>query len=129
MLRRVIQSLYSPRIVSGITVTSYTILLILGVDVLFALPDRPLIHWVPAIMMMIGALIGIPCAWIRGRKLARWELVFMPISIAGLLGGIVIEAHNIWTTSFAGHLLLYLGIIVLLIVILRWVYIRRTYNL
>lgn len=129
MWNTLIASLHEPRLVTGATISAYAVLLVLGFEVLFQLPKYHLIYWVPAFMMIVGALVGLPCAWLGGRQWARWELVFMPISIAGLSGGILIEATAIWSISFAGHVLIYLGLLVLIVVVARWVYIRRTYDL
>lgn len=127
--KQIKSSLKEPRLVTGATVAAYAVLLGLGLEVIFfAYKPNPM-YWLPAIMMFVGAWVGLPCAWKGGREYARWELVFMPISIAGLCGGILIESTAIWALPSARYLLMALGLIVLFVVIARWVYIRRLYDL
>lgn len=130
MWSRLIQTLSEPRFVTGGTVAAYTVILILGIDLiptLLALYTP--IYWIPAIFMMVGAAIGLPASWVGGSRWARVELIVLPLSVGGLLGGIVIEASEIWGTDFAGHVLIALGVLVLIAMVLRWVWLRRTYDL
>lgn len=129
MWRRLKDTLSEPRLVTGGTVAAYAVLLALGVDLIPTLMVSPWYHWIPALMMTVGAAIGLPCAWRGGRSAARWELVSLPISVAGLLGGIVIEASEIWGSDFAGHVLTSLGAVTLIVVVIRWVWLRRHYDL
>ncbi|WRS30612.1 hypothetical protein U6G28_02680 [Actinomycetaceae bacterium MB13-C1-2] len=129
MWQRLKHTLSEPRIISGATVAAYMVVLALGIDLIPNLRGEPAWQWVPAIMMMTGAAVGLPCAWLGGPKRARWELVFMPISLGGLLGGIVIESSTLWGNDFAGHVLIALGMIVLIVVIVRWVWLTRYYDL
>lgn len=129
MWQRLKETLSEPRLVTGGTVAAYLVLLALGVDLIPLLTVSPWWHWIPAMMMVIGAGVGLPCAWVGGQTWARWELVAMPISVAGLLGGVIIEATELWQSDFAAEVLVALGIVVLIIVIVRWVWLRKHYEI
>ena len=129
MAKRIYRTLSEPRFQTGAAVTAYAVLLILGVELIPVLvAEYTWIFWVPAIFMIVGALVGLPAAWRGGMKAARAELVSLPITIAGLLGGVVIEANDL-RTDFASHVLFALGLIVLISVIVRWQWLRDHYDL
>ena len=129
MPKRIYRTLSRPRFQTGAAVTAYIIILILGAELIPVLiRDYTWIYWVPGIFMITGALVGLPAAWRGGEKAARAELVSLPITIAGLLGGVVIEANDL-RTDFASHVLFALGLIVLISVIVRWQWLRDHYDL
>ena len=128
-MKNAFRTLQTPRFQSGATVVAYLVLLGLGADLIPALiSDHVFLYWVPGLFMIFGALIGVPTAWMGGHKAARIELVSLPITIAGLLGGVIIEANDI-RTDFASHVLIALAIIVLIAVILRWHWLKSYYDL
>ena len=129
MAKRFIQTISEPRFQAVAAIVSYAVIILLGVELLPILYDQyPLIYWVPGVFMLVGALVGLPVAWIGGPKAARVELISMPITIGGLLGGAVIEATEVGN-NFTSHILLTLGIIVLLSVAVRWHWLRNRYSL
>ena len=130
MLKKIWRTLSEPRFITGATITAYLIVLVLAVDVAIStLPHYPLIFWTPAVFMTVGVTISLPAAWFGGRSWARWELISLPLTIAGLLGGVVIEATELWDADFAGHLLIALIALVLIAVIVRWTWLRRHYEI
>ena len=130
MLKRIWNTLSEPRFVTGATITAYLIVLVLAVDLAIStLPHYDPIFWVPAVFMAVGVTISLPAAWIGGRSWARRELISLPLTIAGLLGGVVIEAAELWGADFAGHVLIALVALVLVAVIVRWAWLRRYYEI
>ena len=130
VLKRICNTLSEPRFITGATITAYLIVLVLAVDLTIStLPHYDPIFWVPAAFMAVGVLISLPAAWIGGRSWARRELISLPLTIAGLLGGVVIEAAELWDADFAGHVLIALVALVLVAVIVRWAWLRRYYEI
>ena len=134
MLKRIWNTLSEPRFITGATITAYLIVLVLAVVLavdlaISTLPHYDPIFWVPAVFMAVGATISLPAAWIGGRSWARRELISLPLTIAGLLGGVVIEASELWDAGFAGHILIALVALVLVAVIVRWAWLRRYYEI
>lgn len=128
-MKSLFRTLQTPRFQSGATVVAYLVLLGLGAELIPVLiRDYTILYWVPGLFMIFGALVGVPTAWIGGHKAARIELVSLPITIAGLLGGVIIEANDL-RTDFASHVLAALVIIVLISVILRWHWLKSYYDL
>lgn len=130
MLKKIYSTLSEPRFITGATITAYLIVILLAVDVtIYVLPLMHPVYWVPAIFMFAGAMVGLPSSWIGGQSMARLELISLPITIGGLLGGVTLEAHEIWGTDFAGHVMVALVLMVLIAVIVRWKWLRTYYTL
>lgn len=129
MWHRLARTLSEPRVVTAGAVVAYLIVLVLGVLVLPDLhANYNIVVQVVGAFMIVGAVGAIPAAWIGGTKGRRAELVLMPITAAGLATGVFIEASELWGTDSAAQLIVALGSIVLIVVCLRWIWLRRHYD-
>lgn len=116
---RVYHTLSEPRFKTGALVTVYTILTILGVDLLIQFGDR----WadvVASTTLIVGGFCALISAWVGS---GDWEAVALWLLLGGIGGTIVLEINMepppdptpFWSISFAAFVVMLVFAIVRLV--------------